>query len=581
MFMKNKRPELYYDEKGNPKGYRVGISGDVYGTCPFCGKSYTEEDIKRGDVNFEHVFSRFAAKRAIGEKKVFSKMESEFMVAVHKDCNDRNANELEKHISRIINNFNKPDVSLTKQDALILFNYCIKTSVFLRYLFLWDDEAGQSVYENERLDMVSKYDFGKHFYENFNIRIRYVDASAGLWWNFDMPNDVGKYCFGGVFQDIEVSFFPLELSDKYHNETMFTEKDIFIIKLGNKPILLYGEEYATYPFCLDLVSRQRLLWKLQKAFLPRTGRYKNHIATLSTQFDDTFGVTKNYFIRQKKLSMMSQKRFEENKTFDPLDVGVVFCRNGQLYIISNDGILRNMVDLPDNTEIPGINFQNITLSHLPNISKLKVTDDIRIIGGNLESLDGCPQFVSGHVFIRGNKLTSLHGAPKQVGKSFHCDSNKLTSLEGAPSIINGDFSCENNKLLNLIGGPTEVIGDFICRQNQLTSLEGAPRKVGRNFWCKDNKIKSLRGAPEEIGGFFSFDAKNLESLDGLPKAKTYIPGEALKEFDSEDELRSWFKVYKKEQKVKEMQDGKKLVGTLDTVTHQNTGVGIPDDQYGM
>ena len=100
--MKKQKPELYCDENGNPKGYRVGISNGVYGTCPFCGKSYTEEDVTNGDVNFEHIFSRFAVKKATGEKKVFSRIESEFMVAVHKDCNDKGSKELEKQISRII-----------------------------------------------------------------------------------------------------------------------------------------------------------------------------------------------------------------------------------------------------------------------------------------------------------------------------------------------------------------------------------------------------------------------------------------------------------------------------------------------
>ncbi len=545
--MKNKKPELYRDEKGNAKGYRVGISDGVYGTCPFCGNSYTEEDIKNGSVNFEHIYSRFAAKSATGEKKVFSKIESEFMVAVHKDCNDRSSIELEKNISRIVNNFNKPDVSLTKQDALTLFNYCIKTSIFLRCLFLWDDEAGQSVYDEEKVYADQGYVFRKRFYEYFNIRIRYVDASAGLWWWFDMPGDIGKYCFRSVLNGIEVSFFPLDLSDKYHDESIRTDNDIFIMKLGNKPILLYGKEYETYPHCINFVSRKGLPWNLQKSISPRTCRYKNNMATLSREFDDAFGMTKNYFIRQKKLSLIPQKRFDENKTFDPMDAGVVFCRSGQLYVIDNDGNIKNIVDLASGTEIPAICFQKIEISHFPNISKLKITGDIRIIDGVLESLEGFPKLVDGYFYIRGNKLTSLHGAPEYVGRSFYCDFNELTTLKGAPKIINGTFGCEHNKLTSLSGGPEEVADDFICRGNQLITLYGSPRRVGRNFLCSEgNKLKSLKGAPKEIGGLFSFCAENLESLEGLPKAREYFPSESGRYFDSVSELQAWFKEYKKE-----------------------------------
>nr|MCR4918129.1 hypothetical protein [Alphaproteobacteria bacterium] len=241
-------------------------------------------------------------------------------------------------------------------------------------------------------------------------------------------------------------------------------------------------------------------------------------------------------------------------------------------------------DLPDDTEIPAFWFQQFNLSHLPNISKLKVNSDIRLIGGNLESLDGCPQFVQGHVYIWSNKLKSLRGAPKYVGKSFHCDSNKLISLDGAPSVVNGDFTCQNNKLQNLIGGPTEVAGDFDCYHNQLVSLEGAPRKVGKNFYgTGGNKLRSLQGAPKEIGGFFSFDAENLESLDGLPKARSYFPSESRKYFDSVDELQVWFKEYKKEQKkakIKRMQKGTKVVGAMSAERDVENST-RPDDPHVM
>lgn len=586
--MNNKKPELYRDDKGHPKGYRVGIADGVYGTCPFCGKSYTEEDVKNGDVNFEHVFPRFAAKKAVGEEKVFSKIESEFMVAVHKDCNDRYGQDLEKRVGSIINNLNKRDVSLTKKDAKDLVNYCIKTDVFLRYLFLWDDINGQSVYEDEKLDINStaEYKLGKSIYEYFDVRIRHVDTSAGLWWGIDLPNYApSQYCFTTVLNGIEISFFPSMLSEDYTTETCLSKepkKDpaIFIERFGNKLILLHSKEYNSFD-SIKYHSRQGISWTLPELLYPSYRKYNNHIETLSSAYDYMFGVSSNYFIRQRKLSIMNQKQFESLRVLDQQDRGVAFCRENIFYFVDNDGIVQNMADLPNNTEIPNICFRKLDIQHLPDISKLKITGNIIINNSSLESLDGCPQVVQGSIYVSNNKLTSLQGTPKYIGKSFVCGFNELTSLAGAPTIINGDFSCENNRLSNLIGGPAEVKGAFMCGDNQLTSLAGAPRKVGGNFWGIGNKLKSLHGAPEEIGGFFSFNAKNLESLDGLPKAQSYMPAEVWKEFHSVDELRAWFVKYKKEQKTKEMRDGAKVIDALRKAGAKNKSSGIPDDQYGM
>ena len=59
-------PQMVY-KIGRPQGYRVGIGiGGAYGVCPFCGKAYTEEDMKDSEIiNFEHVYPRFAIKDAI------------------------------------------------------------------------------------------------------------------------------------------------------------------------------------------------------------------------------------------------------------------------------------------------------------------------------------------------------------------------------------------------------------------------------------------------------------------------------------------------------------------------------------
>lgn len=573
--MKKQKPELYCDENGNPKGYRVGISNGVYGTCPFCGKSYTEEDVTNGDVNFEHIFSRFAVKKATDEKKVFSRIESEFMVAVHKDCNDKGSKELEKQISRIIDNFGKPHVHLMRDDVISLLNYCIKISIFLRYLFLWEDNTEPFCYDNEKLSATGASDIlpGLNFYKNFDLRLRNVDASAGLYWGLNEPQEMAKYCFTVVLNNIEISFFPMDFEYKY----AYGNNALLITTLGNRLGWFRGDAWEV-PDYASLIDKRGIPWTLEKSY-PLGRMYNNHIEALSDLDDDMYGLSQNYFIRQRKLSRMSQKRFEESKILDPMDKGIVFCRNDQIYFVNDDGLIQNITDLPDNTEIPAVCFRKHNISHLPDMSKLRITGNFVISESNMGSLKGIPKFIQGHVLVRNNKLTSLQDGPTYVGKSFYCDFNELTSLKGAPNKINGTFSCEHNRLSTLIGGPEEVSENFICDHNQLTSLEGAPQKISGFFMCSGNKLKTLNGAPKTVGSFFSFDAADLESLEELPKAPTYIVADSYKSFHTAEELQTWFREYKKEQKVKKMQQGVKNVNALGAVAKQSKGITIPDDQY--
>ncbi len=605
--MKSVKPELYYDEKGNPKGYRVGISNGVYGTCPFCGKSYTEEDITNGDVNFEHIFSRFAVKKAIDEPKVFSKIESEFMVGVHKDCNDRCSLELERQISRIVANVNKTHVHLMQDDVIALFNYCIKTSIFLRYLFMWEDNTKPFCYDTEKISLQKNSELiqGLNFYKDFVMGIQNIDASAGLYWGINLDyyyskselhfKKIAKCCFSAVLDNVEIDFFYKPFHKRYGNRG--DGKTLFIKKIaGNRFGWVSSHEY--YSDYMKPVDKKGIPWKLDQSFIKKMGSwywlYKKRLKTLSGMHDDFFGQSQNYFIRQSKLSLMSQRRFEENKILPPMDRGIIFCRKGQFYLVNNDGIIKNISEMPADTEIPAILFLDQDISHLPDISHVKA-ESFRITHGNLISLIGAPQFINQHLVVIHNKLKTLEGCPKHIGGMFLCAFNELTSLKGAPKKIYDAFSCGYNKLTTLVGGPEEVALDYSCDQNQLTTLEGAPQKVGGNFYCRKNKLKSLKGAPKEIGGTFYFDAHNLESLDYLPKAQSYFvgymddicdigpwedcfnSGGRGRLFFTEKELREWFVRYKNEQKIKKLRDGTKAITTLAVAAYKNKN--IPDDQH--
>ena len=70
---------------------------------------------------------------------------------------------------------------------------------------------------------------------------------------------------------------------------------------------------------------------------------------------------------------------------------------------------------------------------------------------------------------------------------------KLDSLEGCPNHITGAFVCNNNQLTNLIGGPQKVDGYYLCRGNQLTDLTGCASHIGDKLYSEHNNITSFIG----------------------------------------------------------------------------------------
>lgn len=141
----------------------------------------------------------------------------------------------------------------------------------------------------------------------------------------------------------------------------------------------------------------------------------------------------------------------------------------------------------------------------------------------LESLEGCPEVVTGDFWINNCKsLKTLKGAPKEVGGRFVCSGCPLESLEGCPEKV-GSFNCDECRLIkNLEGGPKEVKFHYSCTLcDSLETLDGAPNNIRDNFHCSLNKsLKSLKGAPEYVRYFYCSGCESLKSLEGAPK-KTY------------------------------------------------------------
>ena len=307
--IKYQKPELYHDDKGYPKGYRVGISDAAYGTCPFCGAPYSAEDINNPDViNFEHIYSKFATKIATGEKDTVTNIESKFKVAVHKVCNSKAGSDLERKIRTIINNIDSGGY-LLPDEAIVLLNYCIKTSIFLRYLYLWEYESGRPCYENEKIKTIDKKNVldGLNFYKDFQICIRKVDAHSGLYWDLNTDNRMSTYCFSVTLNNIEVSFFPKELEFCYNMPNA-----IHVETFCNRLSWAHSDGWGVLNFIP--FNRKGILCNLEQ--MGSVARiYRNNIDTLSEAWDSWFDLPKDYFIRQNTLA----ERFDKAKILELFD----------------------------------------------------------------------------------------------------------------------------------------------------------------------------------------------------------------------------------------------------------------------
>ena len=122
----------------------------------------------------------------------------------------------------------------------------------------------------------------------------------------------------------------------------------------------------------------------------------------------------------------------------------------------------------------------------------------------LDSLEGCPEEVTGTFNAGSNKIENLIGGPKKVGKSYNVNgNNKLVSLEGSPEEIGETFNVTD------------------C--TSLPSLEGGPKKAGA-YECNSTVIRSLKGAPIEIKGeYVGFSANYCHSLSSLEGASILTP----------------------------------------------------------
>lgn len=98
--------------------------------------------------------------------------------------------------------------------------------------------------------------------------------------------------------------------------------------------------------------------------------------------------------------------------------------------------------------------------------------------------------VKGHFLIAGNKLDTLEGCPDIVTGDFNCSRNDLTSLRHSPSIVEGSYYCSYNKLRSLQYITQSDIKNFKASYNILTDLEYLPEVRGY-LHCDNNELEHI------------------------------------------------------------------------------------------
>ena len=100
------------------------------------------------------------------------------------------------------------------------------------------------------------------------------------------------------------------------------------------------------------------------------------------------------------------------------------------------------------------------------------------------------KYKSGNFNIYKKKINSLDGCPQHITGWFRCDVNYLTSLVGGPQIVDDTYDCNNNQLTDLEGCASHISGSLMCTNNNITSLLGIHKIIKSciDIYCDTFKI---------------------------------------------------------------------------------------------
>ena len=148
------------------------------------------------------------------------------------------------------------------------------------------------------------------------------------------------------------------------------------------------------------------------------------------------------------------------------------------------------------------------------VGKNYTSGDWNIRSGRLDSLYGCPEYITGHFICSDNELRTLVGGPQKVDGGYFSSENRLTDLLGSPKHITTGFHVDTNQLTSLVGGPQRVDGIYNCYDNQLSDLVGCASHIGDTLNCFSNNITSLVGIHKIIKSCGSIRCSETKITEG-------------------------------------------------------------------
>ena len=206
---------------------------------------------------------------------------------------------------------------------------------------------------------------------------------------------------------------------------------------------------------------------------------------------------------------------ESGKSQIPMTISNKPNNKGLYEVVIHDGI-----ELKDKWQrADGQNVKSLTNGQF--IIK-KVKGDYSILNCTLDSLEGCPEEITGNCYIGAmsywGHVTTLKGGPKKIGKSFRFTLLHLESFDYLPE-IGKSLLCCGSSIKSLKGCPKHIKGNFKIISSELESLEYGPEKVDGSYECSScGKLTSLKGCPKHIKEYFKCCwNRNLTSLEGCPE----------------------------------------------------------------
>jgi hypothetical protein len=188
----------------------------------------------------------------------------------------------------------------------------------------------------------------------------------------------------------------------------------------------------------------------------------------------------------------------------------------------------NIIKVPKESPIDKLpkelncSFSISTPKHLNHFTK--IDGDLFFRSKYMNSLQGCPDVVTGKFYVWSAPLKDFNGCPKEIGGDFIISSvDKLQSFNGCPAKVGGNIDLYDVKIPSFDGLPE--CNSIILYNSSFTDFTGFPEKVNGDLVIKDCYIDTINGFPKEIGGKLKIshdtklDGKNMTLKGILGKVK--------------------------------------------------------------